>query len=244
MLRLFRILFGITPLSARARLGLARRHLATLHHRARLAAQGTYVDASAQILGWDYITFGRKTTIGEGVCINVNHCVKDSIFFGNSCYIGRRCFFSPGASLIIDDYCVLGPECSVIGADHDFSHPETSVLHTGPTKAGDIRIEPNCWLGTKVVVLKNVTIGRGSIIAASSVVTKDIPPFSVAAGIPAMVIKRYNFQLKRWVPVKDFQPCMEDSHPSLEQYEQALRQNSTPGLRAPIQPASALMGEY
>ena len=53
-----------------------------------------------------------------------------------------------------------------------------------------IHIGPNCWVGAKVTVLDGVTIGEGSVVAAGAVVTKDIPPYSIAAGVPAKVIKR------------------------------------------------------
>jgi len=63
-------------------------------------------------------------------------------------------------------------------------------------------IEENVWLGDSVCVLPNVTIGKGSIIGANAVVTKSIPPFSIAAGIPARVIKKYNFDSKQWESIK------------------------------------------
>ena len=57
------------------------------------------------------------------------------------------------------------------------------------------------WIGEKVTVLPGITIGEKSIIGANSVVTKDIPPFCIAAGNPASIIKRYDFEKHEWVRV-------------------------------------------
>lgn len=58
------------------------------------------------------------------------------------------------------------------------------------------------WLGKNVVVIGNVSIGKNCVIAANSVVTKDVPDYSIAAGIPARVIKRYDFDRKEWVKLQ------------------------------------------
>jgi acetyltransferase-like isoleucine patch superfamily enzyme len=59
-------------------------------------------------------------------------------------------------------------------------------------------IEDDCWLGINVCVLSGVTIGRHSVIGANSVVTRDVPPFAVACGNPAVIVKRYDPTLKQW----------------------------------------------
>lgn len=64
-----------------------------------------------------------------------------------------------------------------------------------------VRIGEGSWLGTNVVVVGNVHIGKHCVIGANSVVTKDIPDYTVAAGIPCKVIKRYDFERKEWVRI-------------------------------------------
>lgn len=63
-------------------------------------------------------------------------------------------------------------------------------------------IEDNVWIGEAVTILPGVRIGKGSIIGANSVVTKDIPPFCIAVGIPSKVIKKYDFDLNEWKSIK------------------------------------------
>jgi len=65
-----------------------------------------------------------------------------------------------------------------------------------------IIIEDECWIGANAVITAGVTIGKHSVIAAGSVVTKNIPPYSVAVGNPARVIKQYNFETKQWLRVQ------------------------------------------
>lgn len=66
----------------------------------------------------------------------------------------------------------------------------------------DVNIEEGCWLGQRVCVMPGVTIGARSIIGAASVVTKSIPPYSIAVGSPAKVIKQWNFEKRIWENLK------------------------------------------
>ena len=79
---------------------------------------------------------------------------------------------------------------------HPMEHPKDRKLDAKPVK-----IEDNVWIGEYVTILPGVTVGRGSIIGTSSVVTRDIPPYTIAVGIPAKVIKRYNEQKGIWEKV-------------------------------------------
>lgn len=64
-------------------------------------------------------------------------------------------------------------------------------------------IEKNVWIGEFVAILPGVRIGEGSIVGTMSVITKDIPPYSIVVGAPGKVIKKYNFELKEWIAIKD-----------------------------------------
>jgi len=79
---------------------------------------------------------------------------------------------------------------------HPMEPPKDRKLAAKPVK-----IEDNVWIGEYVTILPGVTVGKGSIIGTSSVVTRDIPPYTIAVGIPAKVIKRYNEQKGIWEPV-------------------------------------------
>ncbi|MBW4645979.1 MAG: acyltransferase [Goleter apudmare HA4340-LM2] len=83
---------------------------------------------------------------------------------------------------------MIAAHSGIYANNHNFADPTIPMSKQGVSRKG-IVIEDDCWLGHGVTVLDGVTIGKGSVIGAGAVVNKDIPPFSVAVGIPARVIK-------------------------------------------------------
>ncbi len=95
-------------------------------------------------------------------------------------------------SVVIGNNCLIAANCQIFdGSGHDISFPavENRINTTGASKP--IVIEDDVWIGANSIVLPGVTIGRGSVISANSVVTKDVPPMVVAGGNPAILIKDY-----------------------------------------------------
>jgi acetyltransferase-like isoleucine patch superfamily enzyme len=88
----------------------------------------------------------------------------------------------------IGDHCMFANGCFVTDGSHRFDDPDKPVPWQGFTTKGPTRIHDNVWCGANVVVTSGVTIGERCVIGANSVVTRDIPPFSIAAGVPARVI--------------------------------------------------------
>jgi len=89
----------------------------------------------------------------------------------------------------IGAHCMLANGCLVTDANHRFDDHHRPVPWQGFTSKGPTRIGDNVWLGANVVVTSGVTIGERSVIGANAVVIDDIPPFSIAAGAPAKVLK-------------------------------------------------------
>jgi acetyltransferase-like isoleucine patch superfamily enzyme len=89
----------------------------------------------------------------------------------------------------IGEHCMFANGCVVTDADHRFDDPETPVPWQGFTSKGPTRIGDNVWCGANVVITSGVTVGERCVIGANSVVTSDLPPFSVAAGAPAQVLR-------------------------------------------------------
>jgi len=89
----------------------------------------------------------------------------------------------------IGEHCMLANGCFISDAEHRFDDPARPVPWQGFTSRGPTRIGDNVWCGAHVVVTSGVTIGERCVIGANSVVTEDIPAFSVAAGAPAKVIR-------------------------------------------------------
>ena len=123
------------------------------------------------------------------------------VHVGNHSYGGVFCLnHNDTAVLNIGNYVSIGPDVTFIPAsDHDTgtvsTFPYKTKIVSGETEAlskGDITVEDDVWIGYGSMILSGVTIGQGAVIAAGSVITKDIPPYSVSAGVPAKVI-RYRF---------------------------------------------------
>jgi len=93
----------------------------------------------------------------------------------------------------IGAHCMFANGCFISDAAHRFDDPTEPVPWQGFTTKGPTRISDNVWCGANVVVTSGVTIGKRCVIGANSVVTKDLPPFSVAMGAPAKVVRRVEY---------------------------------------------------
>lgn len=143
---------------------------------------------------------GKRKYLQHGIDLHVGKGTRlwapKSLLIGNSVYIGKQVHIE--ANCEIGDYCLIANRVAVVGRhDHDFyaiGFPVRFAPWVGsnrfPNGYADEKavIESDVWLGYGAIVLTGVTIGRGSIVAAGSVVTKSIPPYSIAAGVPAHVI--------------------------------------------------------
>ena len=93
----------------------------------------------------------------------------------------------------IGDHCMFANGCFVSDASHRLDDPKLPVTWQGFTSKGPTRVGDNVWCGAHVVVTSGVTIGERCVIGANSVVTTDIPPYSIAAGAPARVLKQIEY---------------------------------------------------
>jgi len=126
----------------------------------------------------DYKTYFRypsRIRIGSNVSIN-----RGSKFFAIE--------QAKNIEIIIEDNVVIGPDISVFSGGHDHNYLDLPVI--GKT----VKVGKYSWIGGKSIILPGVTIGEGAIIGAGSVVTKDIPPYTIAVGVPAKIIKKRSLQ--------------------------------------------------
>ncbi len=152
-----------------------------------------------QILGVANLEIGEGSCIGDHSWLNV--CVRDDrirMRIGRAVLVGRHSMVSTGGYLEIGDFCLFGPRVSVVDADHGFADITRPYVEQPPTLGRSIVLEDNCWLGVGAVVAGNLTVGRGSVIGANSLVTKDVPPFSVVVGHPGRIAKMYDPVSNQW----------------------------------------------
>lgn len=141
--------------------------------------------------GYSHVRERRKVRQGRGTGIapNVSFRNGERISMGRDCHVGERCYLWAGDSsgkIVLGDCVSLAPEVFITASDYKFVAGKP--FRQQPKNERDIRIGNDVWLGARVVVTAGVTIGDGCIVGAGAVVTKDLPPGAIAAGVPARVI--------------------------------------------------------
>lgn len=121
---------------------------------------------------------------------------------GNGTYgeLDIRHFGNPDERVVIGNYCSIGPECVFMtGGEHRYDGLSTypfrmklGLTENESITRGPIILEDDVWLGFRSTIMSGVTIGKGAVVAAGAVVTKDVPPYAIVGGVPAKVIK-YRF---------------------------------------------------
>lgn len=150
------------------------------------------------LVGAKYMSVGDGTSIGKNIQLTawdiyqgISH--KPEIVIGNNVLIGDSAHISAINRIVIGDGVITGKMILITDNAHGKSNSE--LLDTNPLKRplfskGTVLIENNVWIGDKVSIMPNVRIGKGSVIAANSVVTKDVPPYSIVAGIAGRIVKQ------------------------------------------------------
>ncbi|WP_280136520.1 acyltransferase [Dyella japonica] len=153
--------------------------------------------------------YGRCTVVNDGVfTLGDYFCAKDGVSLvsghGAELRIGNRVFMNYGASvyathrITIGDHVLIADDVRIMDTDsHDV------VDHAKPGKTAPITIGNHVWIGLRSLILKGVTIGDGAVVAAGSVVTRDVPPHTLVAGNPARVIRAIDAHVMRqeaWMP--------------------------------------------
>lgn len=146
-----------------------------------------------------YIPKFRKKFASCGV--NVNFSPWDSVFSYQSIYAGNHVnigyhadMVASRSKIVIGDHVLFGPHVSIRGGDHrtDIVGKYVDTISDEeklPDNDQDVVFEGDNWIGMNSIILKGVTIGKGCIVAAGSVVNKNTPPYSIVGGVPARVLK-------------------------------------------------------
>ena len=129
---------------------------------------------------------GDGVQIDRGTDLKVHYATTGQITIGDHTIIGPYCFLS-GSSIQIGAQCLIAPQVGIFANNHEFSDPLRYIRQQGHTYKGVV-IEDDCWVGTGAKILDGVHIGRGSVIGAGAVVSKSLPPYSIAVGVPAKVV--------------------------------------------------------
>ena len=129
--------------------------------------------------------------IGKGVFIGRNsivYCKDGNIYIGNNSVIAFNCELFSANTVTLGENVLIAAYSYLNGGTHNFDRTDIPIMQQDRSGKG-IVIEDNVWLGANVKVLDGVTIGKDAVITAGAVVDKDIPPLSIAGGVPARVVR-------------------------------------------------------
>lgn len=146
--------------------------------------------------GAERIVFGDYNNVSVAI-----YLIKDGqVKTGDYVYMNSNCKLHINNKLTIGNYCMFGPSVTIWDSDNHLLDPEKrredavqiskgslNAFHIG---GGDIVIKDNVWIGMESLILGGITIGENSVVAARSVVTKDVPANCLVAGVPAKVVKK------------------------------------------------------
>lgn len=133
---------------------------------------------------YSFIHVGRGFYCGKTLNIR-----PKTVHVGNFVYIGSYANLAV-SQLIIEDFVMLGPRVGIVGGDHCYNKIGTPIIFSGRDIEKPVHIKKDVWIGYNSTILHGVTIGEGSIIAANSLIIKDVPPYSIVGGTPAKVLKK------------------------------------------------------
>lgn len=142
---------------------------------------------------------GDNTNVGTGCLLwaverdKRDHGVK--IIIGNDALLVRNATIVAMKKIIIGNYCMLAENVTIRDQDHALSDLSKPIKSQGFI-INPVVLEDDVWVGAGTTILRGVRIGKGSVIGANSVVNIPIPPYSIAAGVPAKVIKRRDISKK------------------------------------------------
>ena len=147
----------------------------------------TYIPKDCILLGVENIKFSKNVSIGFKSLFTAE---------GGEIIVGANTSFNSGVhinasvcgKIVIGENCLIGPNVVMRTADHVFERIDIPIRKQGH-KCANIFLDDDVWIGANVIILGGVTIGKGVVVGAGSVVTKNIPEYSVVVGAPAKIIK-------------------------------------------------------
>lgn len=171
------------------------------------AGPGCFIEQNVRLLVPRRIFLGRRVMIGEGCFLDANTAegrieLQDDVWLSRGCYIvagqaevlvgptsyiGHRCLMYGHAGIQVGRDVLLANDVQLICGNHTFARRDVPI-RAQPPEGQPIVIEDDVWLGASAIILGGVTVGRGSVVGAGSVVTRTLPPYSIARGVPAQVV--------------------------------------------------------
>jgi len=198
------------------RRGLALKFYSALSHLIIPFAErgkGTQVAPSIIVDGARHISVGSDVWLQRSVWLSVPLLDMKQpepriyLKIEDGCRIGPHCTISAYNKIHLKKNILLAPNVMIVDHVHNYDDVTAPIHYQGLGQEGTVTIEENCWMSTNVVICspkgQDLVIGRNSIVGANAVVRSSVPPYSMAAGNPAVIVKKYDFTQNCWVSVKN-----------------------------------------
>lgn len=198
-----RVIRYVLPLKIGTYLNIAKAKLYTAYYSSFFKCFGrssTIKPSFQSLIGPEYIVVGNNTIIEENIELSAvsnfnGREYSPNIHIGDNTIIRHNSHITSAFNIYIGNGVLIAPGVLITDNSHGTSDINDLVMSPRArhlASNGPVIIDDNVWIGERAMIMPGVHIGKGSIIGAGSVVTHDVPPFSVVAGVPAKIIKNYN----------------------------------------------------
>lgn len=184
-------------------LGRIKREVNRWRYSARIKSFGRHSNIIKPLILKGNVVIGDNTFIHLNAWIEANPLTGEKeaeLTIGNNCTLGHFNEIYATKSIVIEDNVLTADRVYISDNLHGYQNPEVPVIRQPIKQINTVRIGEGSWLGVGVAVI-GAKIGKHCVIGANAVVTHDIPDYCVAVGIPAKVIKKYDFEKDTWVNV-------------------------------------------
>jgi acetyltransferase-like isoleucine patch superfamily enzyme len=143
-------------------------------------------------LSHEGVILGNNVTIARGVIIQCTGVIRSlgvGLRIGDNSAVGAYSFLGAQGGIVIGCNVIMGPRVNFHAENHRYERADVPIRMQGESRQG-IVVDDDCWIGAGSIILDGVHIGKGCVVAAGSVVTKSVPPYSVVAGVPARIVRQ------------------------------------------------------
>lgn len=159
---------------------------------------GSRIESPIKLENPGQIAIGKNVHIGPGCWFlassektSTSNPCQPTLEIGDECSFSGYCVISAKGKVVLENGVLVARNVYIADHSHEFINTEGSIRFSGTTETKETRVGKNTWIGTGVYIAPGVTIGERCVIGSNSVVTKSVPAFSVAVGIPAKIVKTY-----------------------------------------------------
>jgi acetyltransferase-like isoleucine patch superfamily enzyme len=173
-------------------------HVRLLHKRKINVGQSVIIEDNVTIdaLSRNGVRLGNNVTIAKYAVIQCTGVIREmwvGVEIGDNSAVGAYSFLGGQGGIKIGQNVIMGPRVNIFSENHSFDRLDT-VIRLQPTTRKGVVIEENCWIGSNSTILDGVIIHSGCVVAAGSVVTKEVPSNTIVGGIPAKIIRQRGAQ--------------------------------------------------